>query len=211
MHITSIVTTRSKSCHVKTLHVMLKFNIMCLDRGHMHAIVYVNDDTPEKMDSIMREVKGTTDKIMFYDFGIHIDDASLLQVFEKGDCVVFPAAKGGIDWDMFKEKVQGGSAEPVIQMGLTFDTEVGDKVSDGIYRVKSADPKVWMMNTKAVKKALKQQKGKGLYHPASTADLFQKFTQKELKIIAYTKSVVTVTYPHECISNIIQAAGVKVN
>jgi hypothetical protein len=184
---------------------------MCLERQHMHEIVYVNDDTVDKIAAIMKAVKGNSDKILFIDFGIHLDDTGLLQIFEKPDCIVFPAATEGINWAMFKDKVLASSTEPVNQMGLEFDTVVGDKIEDGVYKVVSTNPKVWVMNTKAVHKVLKQQKGQGLYQPVSIANLFEKMVQKELKIIAFTKSVVTVTYTHECLSNILQAAGVKVS
>ena len=211
MHIATILVTRSRSCHVKTLHVMLRFNVMCLEKGHSHEIVYVNDDAHEKAEILTKSIKGNSDKILFIDFGVHLNDEALAQVFEKQDCVIFPAPKEGINWGMFKDKVLGDTKENIGQVGLDFDTEVGKKVSDGYYTVKSTTPKTWVMNTKATYKALKQKKGQGIYIPTKISDLFEKLLQKELKILAFTKAVVTVTYPHECIANILQASGVKVN
>lgn len=211
MHIASIIVTRSKSCHVKTLHVMLRFNVMCLEKGHSHEITYVDDDAHKKAEAITKAIKGNSDKILFIDFGVHINDEAMTQIFEKNDCVVFPGPVEGINWGMFKDKVLADSKEPIGQAGLEFDTVIDKKVDDGLYTVKSTNPKTWVMNTKAVYKTLKQKKGQGIYIPTKISDLFEKLVQKELKILAFTKAVVTVTYPHECVANILQAAGVKVN
>lgn len=211
MHIASIIVTRSKSCHVKTLHVMLRFNVMCMERGHSHEITYVDDDAHKKAEAIMRAIKGNSDKILFIDFGVHINHEAMAQIFEKNACVVFPGPVEGINWGMFKDKVLAGTKEPIGQAGLEFDTVIGKKVGDGLYTVKSTNPKTWVMSTGAVYKALKQKKGQGIYIPTKISELFEKLVERDLKILAFTKATVTVTYPHECVSNILQAAGVKVN
>jgi hypothetical protein len=41
--------------------------------------------------------------------------------------------------------------------------------------------------------------------------MFQKFLQQGVRIYAFTAAKLTQTYTHECISNILNAAGVKVN
>lgn len=211
MHIASIIVTRSKSCHVKTLHVMLRFNVMCMERGHSHEITYVDDDAHKKAEAIMRAIKGNSDKILFIDFGVHINHEAMAQIFEKNACVVFPGPVEGINWGMFKDKVLAGTKEPIGQAGLEFDTVIGKKVGDGLYTVRSTNPKTWVMSTGAVYKALKQKKGQGIYIPTKISELFEKLVERDLKILAFTKATVTVTYPHECVSNILQAAGVKVN
>jgi len=211
MHIASIIVTRSKSCHVKTLHVMLRFNVMCMERGHSHEITYVDDDAHKKAEAITRAIKGNSDKILFIDFGVHINHEAMAQIFEKNACVVFPGPVEGINWGMFKDKVLAGTKEPIGQAGLEFDTVIGKKVGDGLYTVKSTNPKTWVMSTGAVYKALKQKKGQGIYIPTKISELFEKLVERDLKILAFTKATVTVTYPHECVSNILQAAGVKVN
>ena len=202
--------TRSRSCHVKTMHALLRLNLKCIEKQVQHEITYVNDDSIEKIEMIIKKVKGVYDKILFLDFGIFIDEHTLDQVFEKHQCAVFPVAKPGINWDMFKDKVMNGSTEPTSQMGLEFDTDIGKKVSDGIYRVTKTTPKTWCMDLKCVQKALKGKKGEGISVPRDIDALFERLVQR-VNVVAYTKAKTTVSYPHECISNILEAAGVKVN
>lgn len=210
MHLNTIVAVRSRSCHVKTMHTLLRINLMCIERQVQHEISYVNDDTHDKIEMINRKIKGTYDKILFLDFGVLMDEESLKQVFEKHACLVFPAVKFGINWDMFKKKMIDGVKEDPSQAGLEFDTSVSKKISDGIYKVTETTPRVWVMDPKQVQKALKGKKGDGMYIPKSIKELFDRLVLK-LSVTAFTKAKITVTYPHECVSNILEAAGVKVN
>ena len=41
--------------------------------------------------------------------------------------------------------------------------------------------------------------------------MFTKFKEAGIKIHAYTASKLVMTYSHECVSNILNAAGVKTN
>jgi hypothetical protein len=146
------------------------------------------------------------DRIIFIDFGIGMDDDSLDQCFEPHDtlgCLVFPGVKEGIDWDMFKTKVQAGSEEPVSQMGLEFDTKVGKKISKDIYNVTFTNARAWMMNTKQVIKKAGTWK--------ISPKMFEKFSEQNVRVYAFTAAKLTLTYTHECVSNILTAAGVKVN
>ena len=151
----------------------------------------------------------TYDRIFFIDFGIGIDDASLEQVLEKHEnvgCLVFPGVKEGIDWTMFKEKIKNDTDEPVTQLGLHFDTVVGSSVSKDIRKVDSTQARVWIMNTKNVTKTLQKNKDSKI-----SPKMFQKLLQQGVKIYAFTAAKLTMTYTHECVSNILNAAGVKVN
>ena len=210
MNLVTIITTRSKSCSVKTLHAILRLNMRCLQKNINNEITYVIDDPYAKAEAVQKYMK-THDRIVFIDFGIGIDDESLDQIFEPHDtlgCLVFPGVKEGIDWDMFKEKVKSDSKEPQSQMGLHFDTRVGKKISQDIYQVAYTDAKVWMMNTKNVMKSIKDKKsGNYKIYPK----MFEKFTEQGVRIYAFTAAKLTTTYTHECISNILNAAGVKVN
>jgi hypothetical protein len=168
--------------------------------------MFVNDDPYEKGEMIQGCMKDH-ERILFIDFGVGIDDNALAQCFEKHEgvgCVVFPGVMEGIDWDMFKTKVKAGSTEPAHQMGLHFDTEVGKKVSGDMYHVLSTDAKAWIMNTKHVLKNIKDKKKK--MYPK----MFEKLKENGVRIYAFTASKLTMTYTHECISNIQNAAGVKV-
>lgn len=214
MKIATILVTRGKSCHVKTLHTILRFNLRCMQRGNTeNEVVFVDDEPFEKSEMIYKYLK-THDRIFFIDFGISVDDSSLDRVFDKHDgigCFVFPGVTEGIDWGMFKQKVKSGSTEPVEQMGLHFDTEVGNKVSQDVYTVKETSAKAWVMMNKNVMKNLKDKKnGAFKIHPRLKT-MFAKFQEAGIKIHAYTAAKLVMTYSHECISNILNAAGVKTN
>lgn len=210
MKCVTILVTRSKACHVKTLHAILRLNIRCLQKKIDNQIAYVNDDPYEKAEMVQRFIK-TYDRIIFFDFGVGVDDMSLDQCLDKHDgvgCLVFPGVREGIDWTLFKQKVREGSKEPVNQMGLHFDTEIDKKISEDIYSVVKTDAKAWMMNTKNVIKNIKDKKTGNLkIYPK----MFDKFREQNVRMYAFTAAKLTMSYTHECISNILNAAGVKVN
>ena len=210
MNLVTILVTRSKSCHVKTLHTVLRINIRCLQSTINNQIVYVNDDPYEKAEVIQKYMP-SCDRIIFIDFGISMDDNSITQCFEKHEnvgCLVFPGVKEGVDWNLFKEKVRSDSSEPITQMGLHFDTEVGKAASKDIYKVVSTDAKAWIMNPKNVIKRIRDKKsGNWKISPK----MFEKFQEQGVRLYAFTAAKLTMTYTHECISNILNAAGVKVN
>ena len=212
MKIATIIVTRGKSCHVKTLHTILRFNIMCIQTGNIqNEVVFVNDDPFEKSDVIHRFMK-THDRLFFIDFGIHVDDASMKMVVEKNESygiVVFPGVKEGINWTMFKEKVLAESTEPTEQMGLDFDTEVIAKVAENIHTVKTTAAKSWVLMCKPVLKQIKDKRT-GLYkiHPKLDV-MFSKFKEHGVRIVAFTAAKLVQTYSHECIGNIVNSSGVK--
>jgi hypothetical protein len=150
------------------------------------------------------------DRIFFIDFGINVDGDSIKQVFEDHEgigALVFPGVKEGIDWGLFRHKVKAGSTEPVSQMGLNFDTEVGKKISNDIYSVVNTEAKSWVMFSKNIIKNSKDKKGNVNLH----VKIFEKLKERGVKIYAFTAAKLVMTYPHECISNILSAAGVKTN
>lgn len=213
MKIGSIIVTRSKSCHVKTLHSILKLNILCIQNGHRNEISFVNDDPYEKADAIQTHMK-TCDRIFFIDFGIQIDEKSLDEAIKPHDgvgCVVFPGVKEGINWDQFKDKVLKDVDEPTHQLGLDFDTTIDRKISDDLYTIKETSSKAWIMNCKNVSKHLKDKKSGQIKVPPRMEVMFQRFRDNGVKIYAFTAAKLTMTYGHECISNILNAAGVKAN
>jgi len=113
MKLTTLLVTRSKSCSVKTLHTVLRINLSCMQKGVDNEISYVDDDPFLKAEAIQRYMK-SHDRIIFVDFGISLDEKSIAQCFEKHDTVgllVFPGVKEGIDWELFKHKVNAGSTE----------------------------------------------------------------------------------------------------
>ena len=209
MNLVTILVTRSKACHVKTLHTILRLNIKCLQKSINNEITYVDDDSFKKAEIIQQYAK-THDRIFFIDFGITADDESIDKVLGDLDgfgVLVFPGVKEGVDWNLFKSKVRSDCKEPIAQMGLHFDTEVGNKISDNIHVVTSTEAKCWVMNTKNLIKNIKDKKGNWKIYPK----MFEKFKEQGVKIYAFTAAKLTMTYTHECISNILNAAGVKSN
>ena len=84
MKLVTIAVTRSKSCHVKTLHTILKLNILCVQNSVDHQILYCPDDPFDKVSIVERCMK-TYDRIFFIDFGIGVDEKSLHKCLEIND------------------------------------------------------------------------------------------------------------------------------
>lgn len=199
--------TRNKSITVKTLHSILKLNIVCIQTNNQVVLQYVNDN-PYEISSAINKIMKDVDRLCFFNYSVFLDEYSINKMFEKFpggyNGVVFPAVKEGINWDMFKQKIISGSQETVSQMGLEFDTEVDKPINDDLWSVKSSNPKVWVVDTKSAIKALRTKKGEGVSFPLRHEDFFNK-----IKICAFVKAKVVLTYTHECISNILQSAGVS--
>ena len=211
MKLATVIVTRSKSCHVKTLHTILKLNIKCIETRSEQKIFFVNDDPYEKAEMIESCLKDY-DRLLFIDFGIQMDDASIAQVIEKMDglgVLVFPGVKEGIDWEMFKEKIKNGSDEAIAQMGLFFDTDVSKKITDDMYSVKTTEAKCWVANSKNLIKTIRDKNSGKFKISPRMGSMFEKFKQHGVKINAYVAAKLTMTYTHECICNILHTAGVK--
>jgi len=212
MKIATIVVTRGKSCHVKTLHTILRFNILCIQAGNVqNEVVFVNEDPFEKSDVFHKFMK-THDRLFFIDFGIQVDDASMKLVLDKNEgygVVVFPGVKEGIDWTMFRAKVLADSAEPSEQMGLDFDTEVVAKVAENVWTVKTTGAKSWVLMCKPVLRQIKDKRtGTYKIHPKLDV-MFSKFKEHGVRVVAFTAAKLVQTYSHECLGNIVNSNGVK--
>ena len=206
--LTTIVVSRNKSCHVKTLHSLLRLNLCCMHKNVSQNIVFVNDDPFDRAETIMKYLKAT-DKLLFIDYSVYIDNESLEKLFMNFDgfhCLVLPCVKEGINWEKFKTNK---TDEPCSQVALEFDTQLGQKISDSLYRVTSTEPRCWIAECKHVLRCLRERKGESLKIPAKNAEIFKRFIERGVKICAYTACKLTVTYPHECLSNILESAGVK--
>jgi len=214
MKLATIIVTRGKSCHVKTLHTVLRLNIMCIQaKTVQNQVIYVDDDPYKKSEIIQKHMK-ESDRILFIDFGISMDEGSISKVFSPNDgvgCLVFPGVIEGIDWGLFKVRVKEGTEEPVEQIGLHFDTEVGNKISEDIYQVKRSSARCWLMMCKHVAKIVKDKRTSEYRVPPRMEQMFSKFKELGVKIHAYTAAKLVMTYSHECVSNLLNAAGIKAN
>jgi len=169
-------------------------NINFIQAGIQHEICFVNDDPFTKAELILKKLKAS-DRLIFIDYSVNADRNSIAKFLEKHDqchCMVFPCVKEGIDWDQFKEKVKKGVDEPIEQMGLDFDTKVGQKLSDGLYKVVQTDPKCWVMESKSVLKHLKTKKKEPIKQlPAKNTEFFETLQTKGVKILAYADAQLT--------------------
>jgi len=212
MKIATIIVTRSKSCHVKSLHTILRFNILCIQSGQVqNEVMFVNDDPFEKSDKIHGCMK-THDRIFFIDFGIQVDDVSMKCVLDKNEgqgVVVFPGVREGIDWAMFKTKVLAESKEPTEQLCLSIDTEVGTKIAENLWTVKSTGARSWVLMCKPVLKSIRDKRtGTYKIHPKLDT-MFHVFKEHGVRLVAFTAAKLVQTYSHECIGNIVNSMGVK--
>jgi hypothetical protein len=203
MKVSAIVVTRNSAFNVKTLHTLLNSNLAAMKFGHSHNLNFVNDDPYDIRDLINSLIK-TSDRIVFLGYSVHLDPSTLdafYSPFDHGtNMLIAPAVKFGIDWDMFREKINDGSKEPDHQKGLTFDTEVSDKISDHIYNVKVSSPVTWAMDAKSIKK-----KCKSVQLPLKSAELVTYLKSKKVNVRARTNAVVTVTHAHECLGNLMES------
>lgn len=216
MLLNTVLVTRSRSCHVKLLHLMLRLNIYCIQNQIKNEITFVNDNVNQKVDTIIKRLKGNADKILFVDFGATIDHDKIPEFLNcDSACAVVPSPVEGVDWNMFRDKVKNGlNGESLFQAGLHFDTEVTNQVKnapEGVYNVAKTDPKIWIMKRKPCEEAMKNKKGSGIWVPNRISEIFEKLISKNAKVVALTNITATVTYPHECVSNILESAGITRN
>jgi len=190
-----------------------------MENSIQQDISFVKDTPFEKRDLILKKLKSDSDKILFIDYSIQVDEKSISKIFAnsegKYNCLVFPCVKEGINWEQFKKNVKEKTSEPIQQCGLEFDTTVGLKITDDIYKVTHTNPKCWVLDAKNTLKSLKSGKknGEQLTLPVKTDEMFEKFKQKQVKIAAFVDANIQCVFSHECLGNIMNAAGVsqKVN
>ena len=204
MQLTTVIVTRNKSASVKTLHTLLKLNIVCLENNVHNRIMFTNDDFSSKKKTFQKNLK-STDRLLWIDYGIAIDEISLYHTVSrdwKWHGVVFPCVTEGINWEKFKEGID--TPEPLSQKGLDFDTVVDKKVHDDFYTITKTNPKCFVLETKHLLKNMKK-----ISHDFE--EVFSALNITKFKLVAFTSAKLIVTYPHECLGNILGAAGVKAN
>lgn len=202
MKLCVVVVTVNKSVCVRTLHTLLKLNMFASVNQMYLEIQYVNND-PFTISEVLNKKIKLTDRLIFVDYGVGIDDTSIKTMgmsVQNNDCIIYPCVTEGIDWKLFEKNM---NKEELSQAGMSFDTDVGTKISDGFYKVISSVPKVISMDSKKIYKKLKK-------FPVRRDEWISKMLSSDVKICAYSKAKCTVSYNHECYGNILQTAGVKV-
>lgn len=200
------MVTRNKAITVTGLHMLLQLTGRCYQKqDHQININFVEDT--RTLQKLIRQ----GERVLWVNYGCCLDVESFERVFEpmKGrDVLVFPAVTEGIDWARFRKGIQADSKEPIHQMGLNFDTEIGTKISDGIWTVTKSAPQVFVVDGASVDKKMRTKKGEGLKLPRDIDQIFERFKEAGVNVHAWTKANVLVHYTHECVGNILEANGV---
>lgn len=207
MQLITVIITRNKSASVKTLHSLLKLNIICIENNVHNRIMFVNDDYNSKKNVVNKKLKGV-DRFLWIDYGISIDDQSLRHVVSRDwqwHGVIFPCVIEGINWEQFKKNID--TSEPLSQKGLEFDTSVNKHVRGDFYDIEKTNPRCFCIDTKHFLKNMKSEK---ILH-CDFQDTFSKLVSTKFKMVAFTAANLIATYPHECLGSILGASGVKAN
>jgi hypothetical protein len=109
MQLTTVIVTRNVSVSVKTLHTLLKLNIICIQRNIANELVFVRDDVFEKYDILTKKLKHC-DRVLWIEYSLFVDEESLVKLLDpfpkQYAIMIAPCVKEGINWDMFKKKVR---------------------------------------------------------------------------------------------------------
>ena len=202
---------------MKTLHSLLRFNVLCLQGGIHNSIVFVDDNYLSR-SNVVKYCIENSERIVWFDYSVSTqhDDTftACIHPFDSG-ChgIVFPAVKKNINWDMFKSKVNSKTVqtEPISQYAMEFDTTVHKKIKNNIYSIKNTEAVFWAIDTKPLLKTFKTKKGEWHKIPGTPSEFFKHVIDGGVKLYAYTDTEITLTYTHECIGNILNAAGIKAN
>ena len=202
-----VAETRNKAIVATTLHTMMNIHVQCMQRGIHLEIHFVDDKS-----SLPKMIK-SGERIFWMEYGTNLNNEILPKVFEpmpKGTSViVFPSVKEGINWDQFSQKTKAGSTEPAHQRGLAFDTDVGRKLTDGIYECIKTSARVWLMDAKPVDKKLRGGKTNVVLPLTDNEAMFSRLMSLDLKIGVASEATVICHFVHECFGNILEASGVE--
>lgn len=181
--------TRNRALTASTLQTLVNMNVKCMLRNKNLSIHMM--DSREGVSKLIE--KGET--VLFLDYSASIDEEAMEKCFDAFDgLVVFPGPVEGVDWDQFKRKTLEGSSEPVSQRALKFDIDVG------------ADPSAFVVGGNKFHRKLRDKK---LKFP--TKDTLSKLSAHDLHPIVFSKATVTKTFPHECLGNILEVSGVRLD
>jgi hypothetical protein len=208
MTITVAAFSRSKAIHCTTMHTIMNIHMFCMIKNIHMDVHFLRDRT-----SLTKLFKNT-DRLIVLEYGSSLNQECIgtmcSQMPPSYNVMVFPAVKEGINWEMFKKKTAEGSSEPAQQRGLDFDTVLDKQIGESLWTVKSTEAMVWCMDTKQVDKKSRGAKDSVKIPVDSPKELFACLQHLGIKICACSAAKCTVHYTHECISNIMESAGVNV-
>ena len=204
-----VMETRNRSISATTLHTAMNIHMACMVKQKHLDIHFVQDKS-----SLPKLIKNG-DRIIWLEYGTNLDQESIFKAvddFPHGfQVLVFPSVKEGINWDRFVRRTKAGSNEPSHQRGLDFDTIVGKKLSDGMYECLKTSARVWAMDAKPVDKKLRGGKVPVTLPLLNNEAMFDCLKKEGIKIGVLSTCTVICHYVHECLGNILEAAGVQVN
>jgi hypothetical protein len=208
--------SKNKSIYVKTLHSILGIEALCHQVGLQLDITFINDDPNAKMDLLKKKLK-SADRIFWVEYGVSVNKESLINSvikYDNHDGLVFPVVKEGIDWDVFRQKCKDNSDEPAYQMGLTFDTDVSNRIVNkerNLYEVTQTDPYCWVLDCKRVmRKLTDKNKKKSFVFPGTIGEFFKKCTDRNVRLAASVDSITYNHFTHECVGNIMNIPGLTI-
>lgn len=207
--ITVAAFSRNKAIHCTTMHTIMNIHMFCLVKN-IHIDVHFLRDR----QSLVKLFKNT-DRLIVLEYGSSLNQECVATMCtalpSTYQVMVFPAVKEGINWEVFKKKTLEGSSEPACQRGLDFDTAVDKQIGESIWTIKSTEAAVWCMDTKLVDKKTRGAKDPIKLPVDSPKEFFQALQSVGIKICACTAARCTVHYTYECVSNILESAGININ
>lgn len=205
-----VAETRNKSISATTLHTMMNIHMGCMSRGKHLDIHFV----PDKAG--LPKLLKNGDRIVWMEYGTNLDSDSInkaLDDFGHGlSVLVFPSVREGINWERFVKRTKAGSKEPSNQRGLEFDTIVGRPIVAGsLYDCLKTSARVWAMDARPVDKKLRGGKVPVTLPLLNNEAMFDTLRKEGIKIGVLSTATVICHFVHECVGNILEAAGVQVN
>jgi hypothetical protein len=208
MTITVAAFSRSKAIHCTTMHTIMNIHMFCMIKNIHMDVHFLRDRA-----SLTKLFKNT-DRLIVLEYGSSLNQECIGTMCgpmpPSYNVMVFPAVKEGINWEMFKKKTAEGSSEPAHQRGLDFDTVLDKQIGESLWTVKSTEAMVWCMDTKQVDKKSRGAKDSVKLPVDSPKEFFDTLLKLGIKMCACSAAKCTVHYTHECISNIMESAGVNV-
>ena len=187
-----VAVTRNKSISATSLHTMMNLHMLCMMRGTHLEIHFV--DSKATLPKLIK----TGERIFWMDYGTNLNQEILHKVldpFEKGvQVLVFPSVVEGINWEQFEKKTKAGSTESAAQRGLTFDTEVGKKLTPGLYECVKTSARVWAMDAKPVDKKIRGGKDPIKLPLENNEEMFSTLSRIGVKIGVASEALVVCHY-----------------
>ena len=208
MTITVAAFSRNKAIHCTTMHTIMNIHMFCMIKN-IHMDVHFLRDRPS-----LTKLFKNTDRLIVLEYGSSLNQECIAtmcgQMPPSYNVMVFPSVKEGINWEMFKKKTSEGSSEPAHQRGLDFDTVLDKQIGESLWTVKSSEAMVWCMDTKQVDKKTRGAKESVKLPIDSPKEFFDTLLKLGIKICACSAAKCTVHYTYECVSNIMESAGINV-